>query len=264
MRTLLIVVDGMRPDAIEHLECVKKIMRKSSYCMRATTVMPPVTLPCHMSLFHSVDSYKHGTVTNVFAPQVRSINGLCEVLYQNNKKSAFFYSWGELRDISKPNTLTYSFFCKAKDAGYEETCDIVTNAAIKYLGQNYVDFTFLYLGYPDAVGHRCGWMSKEYMHAIEKCWDEIELVINSLPDGYSVFITADHGGHEKNHGENIKEDMLIPLIIIGEDFEKNAVIENANIKDIAPTIAAILGVEPDSEWEGKCIKPNLKRPERDF
>ena len=59
MRTLLILVDGMRPDAIENLPRVKALLEKSAYTMNATTVMPSVTLPCHMSLFHSVEPGRH-------------------------------------------------------------------------------------------------------------------------------------------------------------------------------------------------------------
>ena len=253
MRTLLILVDGMRPDAIENLDRTKKLLTEASYSMKATTVMPSVTLPCHMSLFHSVDPSRHGTTTNVYAPQVRPITGLCEVLLQNGKKSAFFYNWEELRDLSRPNSLSFSYFCKGRDVGYDKANDIVTDAAIKYLSQNYIDFAFLYLGYVDEAGHQYGWMSKEYMAAIENSFDNIERVLRSLPEDYTVFITADHGGHDRSHGTDMKEDMLIPLIILGDGFPKNTVIENANIKDIAPTLARVLGVTPDAEWEGKSF-----------
>ena len=91
MRTVLIVVDGMRPDAIAAMPRVQKLLKNASYTMTATTVMPSVTLPCHMSLFHSVDPSRHGTTTNTYAPQVRPINGLCEVLLNHKKTCAFLY-----------------------------------------------------------------------------------------------------------------------------------------------------------------------------
>ena len=196
MRILVILVDGMRADAIQNLPRVKEIMKKSAYSMEAQTVMPSVTLPCHMSLFHSVDPLRHGTTTNVYAPQVRPVNGLCEVLLQNGKKSAFFYNWEELRDLSRPNSLTFSFFCKGRDVGYDKANNVVTDAAIEYLTNNYTDFSFLYLGYSDEAGHQYGWMSDEYMEAIHNSWDNIERVISVLPEDYTVFITADHGGTE--------------------------------------------------------------------
>jgi predicted AlkP superfamily pyrophosphatase or phosphodiesterase len=253
MRTLVILVDGMRPDAIENLPQVKDLIKKSSYNMEATTVMPSVTLPCHMSLFHSVDPSRHGTTTNTYAPQVRPVNGLCEVLLQNKKKSALFYNWEELRDLSRPGSLTYSYFCKGRDVGYDKANDIVTDAAIEYLTNNDIDFAFLYLGYSDAAGHQYGWMSDEYMESIQNSWDNIERLINVLPEDYTVFITADHGGHDRIHGTELQEDMTIPLIISGKDFKENTKLKNANIKDIAPTVVKLLCVAPDEEWEGKSL-----------
>jgi len=43
------------------------------------------------------------------------------------------------------------------------------------------------------------------------------------------------------------------VIIKGENFAPNTVLENVNIMDIAPTITALLQVAPDSEWEGKSL-----------
>lgn len=253
MRTLLILVDGMRPDALENIEAAQDIIHKSSYIMDAKTVMPSVTLPCHMSLFHSVDPSRHGTTTNTYAPQVRTVKGLCEVLLENKKKSAFFYNWEELRDLSRPNSLTFSYFCKGRDIGYDKANDIVSAAAAEYLNKNYVDFAFLYLGYTDEAGHKNGWMSDEYMEAIENSWRNIKMVMSSLPEDYTVIITADHGGHDRTHGTDLPEDMTIPIIINGENFEAGKVLKNANIKDIAPTVTELIGAEPDDEWEGKSI-----------
>lgn len=252
-KVILILIDGMRPDAIENIPTVKKLMSKASYTMEATTVMPSVTLPCHMSLFHSVDPSRHGITTNVYSPQVRPVSGLCEVLLQNKKKCAFFYNWEALRDLSRPDSLTFSYFCKGGDIGYDKANNIVTDAAIEYLSKNQVDFTFLYMGYTDSVGHKYGWMSKEYISAINNSWDNIDRIINSLDDDYTIIITSDHGGHDRIHGTDTKEDMIIPLIIVGKDFKSNTIIPRANIKDIAPTIVKVLGVIPDKEWEGRCL-----------
>ena len=80
MKTILILVDGMRPDALENVESAQSIIKKSTYTMNAQTVFPSVTLPCLISLFHSVEPMRHGTTTNVYMPQVRPIRGLCNIL----------------------------------------------------------------------------------------------------------------------------------------------------------------------------------------
>ena len=252
MRVLLILVDGMRPDALEKIDVAQDLIQKSTYTMEAKTVMPSVTLPCHMSLFHSVDPWRHGVTTNVYTPQVRPIKGLCEVLLANKKTSAFFYNWEELRDLSRPQSLSFSYFYKGEE-DYERANNIVSGAAIDYIKENSVDFVFLYLGYPDAAGHKHGWMRNEYMDAIKNSWENINRVTASLPDDYTVIITADHGGHDRMHGTDAPEDMTIPIMIIGKGIEAGKVLQDANIKDIAPTIVKLLGVEPDEEWEGASL-----------
>lgn len=253
MKVLLILVDGMRPDALTDCEKAKKFAELSKSTMNGRTVMPSVTLPCHMSLFHSVDPLRHGTTTNTFAPQVRPINGICETLYAAGKRSAFFYNWGELRDLAKPETLSVSYFISGSKHDYGETNVILTDAAIDYIAKQEPDFTFLYLGEVDEKGHRFGWMSDEYIGAVKTSWDCIEKITNTLSDEYTVIVTADHGGHGRTHGTDMEEDMTIPLFIKGVDFESGAVFESVDIKDIAPTVNKLLGVESDPDWEGKPL-----------
>ena len=253
MRIMLILADGMRPDALTNIEKAQKIIASGKSTMTAGTVMPSVTLPCHMSLFHSVDPSRHGTTTNTYMPQVRPVAGLCETLKLFGKKSAFFYGWNELRDLVRPSNLSYSCFFRGAEYGYLNADAYLTNEAIRFLNANPIDFTFLYLGHPDFAGHRSGWMGEEYMESIKTSWDNIDKVIASLPDDYSFIITADHGGHARMHGSNMPEDMTIPMIFVGEIAERIQSLENANIKDIAPTVAALLGVNADPEWEGKSL-----------
>lgn len=253
MRTLLISVDGMRPDALEKVPEAQEIMKDCALAMDATTVMPSVTLPCHVSLFLSVDPSRHGNTTNIYTPQVRPIDGLCEVLYKNEKTSAMFFNWGQLRDLTKPWTVTHSCFYHGSKIGWEKTNTMVTDAAIKYLGENYTDFAFLYMGHLDIAGHDYGWMTEGYIEALKSSWKNIGRIMNSLPDDYTVIITSDHGGHERSHGTDLPEDMTIPVIIKGEDFPAGKELKNVNIKDIPPTIAKLLGVAPDAEWEGKSL-----------
>ena len=94
-KVLLILVDGMRPDSIlpgggPEFE---QFFRSGTYSLQGSTVFPPVTLPCHMSLFHSVDPDRHGVTTNVFVPQNHPIDGMVDLLYAAGKRTAFFYTW---------------------------------------------------------------------------------------------------------------------------------------------------------------------------
>lgn len=253
MKICMILVDGMRPDSLAGIEDAQRILKMSSYTMTAQTVNPSVTLPCHISLFHSVDPSRHGTVTNVYTPQVRPINGLFEVLWGAKKMNALFYDWEEIRDVSRPNSLAYSEFRSGRKRGYDNTNDWLSDDAIKILGEADYDCTFIYMGLTDMVGHNSGWMSHEFLEAMKHSWKNIAKLIDTLSDEYTFIITADHGGHDRTHGSDMPEDMTIPIIFCNKSKKLPIDFDNASIKDIAPTITKLLGVEPDSDWEGKSL-----------
>ena len=64
---------------------------------------------------------------------------------------------------------------------------------------------------------------------------------------------ADHGGHERSHGTDRLEDMTIPLFFYGPDFTPGENIKNASLLDIAPTIADIMSIGSDPDWEGRSL-----------
>ena len=78
----------------------------------------------------------------------------------------------------------------------------------------------------------------------------VEDVYNSIPKDYTIIFVADHGGHDRTHGTDMPEDMTIPMFYIGPCFEGGKVIENASLKDVAPTVAKLLECDPADEWEG--------------
>lgn len=253
MKVLLILMDGMRPDALEGIDYVEKLKKQASYTVTGSSVVPPVTLPCHMSLFHSVDPSRHGTTTNTYTPQVRPVEGLCEVLSKSKKRCAMFYSWEQLRDIARPGSLAFSFLYSVKYHDWDESARVCTDAAMDYIQKHDPEFTFLYIAYPDDAGHKFGYMSREYLDAVRFSWEQAERIIESLPEDYAVIITADHGGHDRTHGLEIPEDMTIPVFFMGQGFAAGKLLQNANLKDIAPTVTNLLGVETPDEWEGKSL-----------
>lgn len=254
-KVLLILVDGLRPDIIT--ECKNpygsRLLEMGSYSLEAETVYPSDTLPCHMSLFHSVPPDRHGVLTNTYVTQCRPVKGLCEQLAAAGKRCAFFYNWEELRDLSRPSALAYSFFASGAKHKYDKANEMVTQNALSYISDEKPDFAFVYLGFTDSAGHSRGWMSEEYASAASLSLDEIRQLVERFGEEYSIIITADHGGHGRVHGTRQPEDMRIPIICIGSEFEPGSALPKANICDIAPTVTALMGVSADEEWEGKSL-----------
>ena len=255
-KVLLILVDGMTPASLAASESpfYPELCRSSRYSLSVRTVMPSVTLPCHMSLFHSVSAERHGILTNTYVPQVRPVNGLCEVLAAAGKICAFFYNWEQLRDLSRPGSLRRSEFISWRHCSYEASNRMLTDAVIETLkAKDTPDFIFLYLGWVDEAGHKYGWMTPEYLTAVRESLAGIARIVEILPDEYRLIVTADHGGHDRSHGTDAPEDMTIPLFFRHASLAPGQLPDGATILDIAPTIAAWLGVPADPDWEGKVL-----------
>lgn len=252
-KVILILADGMRPDAMTSCghPFVEEMKLLSTYSLNAKAVFPSVTLPCHMSLFHSVEPTRHGTTTNIYMPQVRPVDGIVEVLRYNKKKCAFFITWEELRDLCRPGKLDACDFLNCNN--YDNVNEIITARAIKYITEQQPDFVFLYLADTDSMGHRYGWMSPEYMKDAHDSIECVKQVYERFGEDYSIIFLADHGGHDRTHGTDMPEDMTIPLFFMGAEFDKCKVLPEASIKDVAPTIAKLLECEPAKEWEGTSV-----------
>lgn len=249
-KVLLILVDGMRPDALD--KCgdgyLYDLAKKSYATLEARTVMPSVTLPCHASLFYGVEPGRHGITTNTWTPMVRPIDSLFDVIAKAGGICAAFYNWEQLRDMWAPGSVDMACFSNLHKT--QNTDAMLTDLATGYIRSKNPDFVFLYLGQTDEVGHGSGWMSDEYLKSVKNVNVFIKSIIERIPKDYTVIVTADHGGHDRCHGTDMAEDMTTPLII-KTDLVPPGKIENADIRDIAPTVAKILGVSKPAEWEGK-------------
>ncbi|MBR4769126.1 MAG: alkaline phosphatase family protein [Lachnospiraceae bacterium] len=252
-KVILIVVDGMRPDAMTSCgePFTSEMQKKAQYSMACRTVFPSLTLPCHISLFYSVPPERHGTTTNQYAPMVHPMDGLVSVIRNAGARSAMFYGWEQLRDIARPGDMMLTEYRRI--GSFPDTDDYFTEQAVRCASDQKVPFIFLYLGETDEVGHKYGWMSPEYLQTVGNAIRNVRKVLEALAPEYDVIVTADHGGHDRSHGTLMEEDMTIPLFCFGEEFCPGAVFQNASILDVAPTIAKIMGLPADEDWEGKAL-----------
>lgn len=253
-KVILISIDGMRPDGV--MQCghpfVNEMMKRGAYTLTAQTVFPSVTLPCHMSMFHSVPPERHGITTNIYMPQVRPINGLFEQIKGAGGVSAMYYGWEPLRDVSRPESLKYAVYLNAM---FEDATDgKLTDEAMARIEKTKPDFVFLYMVETDEKGgHGSGWMTETYLQYIHDAIENVKRVYEAYGDEYTILVTADHGGHDRGHGSTMSEDMTIPMFFLGDMFEAGQALDGVTILDLAPTVAKIMGVPFAPEWEGKPL-----------
>lgn len=248
-KVILITIDGMRVDGF--LQCgnpfVEDMMKRSTYGLKGSNVMPTDTLPCHMSLFTSTTPEIHNVKSNTYKPPVQHIEGLVETINANGKKTAMFYGWEEMSDVVRPGGLSYSEYFPSHGDGYTDT--VMTRKAVDYIKKESPDFLFLHLDGTDCSGHDVGWMTKEYFATVSEALDCVKTILCELGE-YSVVVTSDHGGAGTDHGGDSPEERTIPVFYFGRDFEEGKDIGEFSIMDIAPTVTKIMGVPTPECWLG--------------
>ena len=256
-KVILISIDGMRPDGF--LACgnpyIHEMMAKSYYTLDGTNVYPTVTLPCHMSLFHSVPPERHGITTNLYLPMARPLPGLFEQLSAAKSVNAMYYGWAPLQDVHKPASVKYAELIQAYTEESSDTA--LTDAALARIAKSKPDFVFLYMVETDEKGgHDNGWMTEAYLERVSIAISNVKRVLEACGDEYTVVVTSDHGGHDRSHGTTMPEDSTIPMFYFGKMFPQGQRFSGGSILDIAPTIVDIMGADPADEWEGTSV---LKR-----
>jgi len=256
---ILFLIDGLRPDALKasHTPVIDGIRQFGASSFNTKTVMPSLTLPCHTSLFTSTVPETHGVTTNDWMstpPSCDSLiqNGLINTIKKEGGKTAAFYNWDPLGDLTRAGAFDREISFKDNESMQGD--QVVTEAAVNWFKKNTFTFAFIYLGYVDMAGHADGWMSDTYLKAIANVDQCIERVLQVVPKNTSIMITSDHGGHGKHHGTNCDEDMTTPFIIKGSGVPGNHTIKrDMSIIDIAPTILRRLDIEIPQNWEGNAI-----------
>lgn len=251
---VFVMIDGMRPDAIAAAQCenLQAFMRRGASTLTAQSVMPSVTLPCHTSIFHSVPPGRHGITTNYYIPMARPLPGLVEVARMHGKKSAFVHNWEPLRDLTRPEQLSYSWCHEPPlDQSYD---DEMHREAVRVVQSQRYDFVFVYYGSVDTAGHVYGWMEDGYLAQLKHVDTLVGELLAAIPTDSHIVIQADHGGHERTHGTDMPEDMTIPWMATGPTIKPGHQIQRAvSLIDTAPTLARMLGIGTHEDWNGTAV-----------
>ncbi len=261
MKTILMVIDGCRPDALSQATTpsIDHMIKNGASTLCAVTVSPPITLPVHFSIFTSLSPTAHGVLTNTGSPSLSSeARSLIDIAKDFGKTTASFYGWEHFRNLSTPGALDHSHLTKSSSV---ENCDIeIAEAAASYLVSSLPDFCFVYFEGTDMAGHENGWMSKEYLEAIENADNAVGIIMealerNKLFASFNIILLSDHGGIGKQHKHDVKEVMTVPWIAYGHGIKaQHRIKHDVSILDTAPTIAMLMDIPAHHSWQGCAIR----------
>lgn len=253
---LLVSIDGLRPDALAAVACpnISGLRARGATTLQATTVMPSITLPCHMTMFRSVPPQRHDVFTNEFAPGAALVPGIADVAHAAGKRTGFFFNWGPLRDLAGPLSVDVALWRNDCETNPDSDAILAAEAA-RCLRAEPFDFAFFYFGTVDPAGHIYKWMSEGYLAQLARVDEALGVLLAALPEESTVLLTSDHGGHRFAHGSDIPEDMTVPWLIAGPGIRRDHTIASpVSLLDTAPTLARVLGCDPPAQWEGRCVE----------
>ncbi len=141
--------------------------------------------------------------------------------------------------------------------------------AINFMDANRKDPTlvFLYSVHTDHAGHGFGWMSPEYIAAVEKADVAVGDLIKALKakdlfKNTHFLLITDHGGINKGHGGTSMREMQVPWAAVGPKIKKLGLTDfyNSN-KNTALVVARLFDIKEDKlpkSWTGVAPKVIFK------
>jgi arylsulfatase A-like enzyme len=230
------------------------IMKKAAYSLTARTIRHASTLPSHAAMLSGFDVKEHGLFWNSWKPERGWIHvpTVFDAAEQSGQKAAAFVGKQKLAHIAHPGSVDVfsrpGYFCKK-----------VVDEAARYFVEKKPQIEFIHFSDPDDLGHSDGWMSNQQFEAVrhtDKCLGSlVEAVTAAGLDRETLFIlSADHGGHGKNHSGKIKEDRLIPWIAWGPGVRAgHRIAAPISTVDTAATALWVLGYPAPPGLQGRPV-----------
>jgi arylsulfatase A-like enzyme len=259
---LLVSIDGLRPDAIGTFATptLRRLMREGSYTLTAQTIMPSKTLPSHTSMLTGELPERHGVRWNNVLTAKKDLVELptiFSVARSHGYRTAAFFSKSKFHPLQRPGTLDYS---QAPGGWFGRWhADRTTGDVVTYLAGARPNVLFVHLSDPDHAGHGSGWMSKDYGRAVEAADTAVATIVAAADrtyghSNYSVIVTADHGGHDRDHGSSDPRDVTIPWIAWGRGVVPGEIVDSVvRTTDTAASVLYLLGLEEPTEWAGTPV-----------
>ena len=186
-------------------------------------------------------------------------NGLKQIRIAETEKYphvTFFFSGGREEPftgekrimIPSPKVATY-------DLKPEMSAIELTDAILPEIKNKTFDFCCLNYANADMVGHTGIW--KAAIKAVETVDGCVEKVVTAaLANGYTVFLTADHGNADYMINEDGTPNTahtlnLVPFFII--DKEWKGTIKPGKLGDLAPTILTMMNLPVPKEMTGEIL-----------
>lgn len=266
-RVVLVLADGLRPDAITptDMPSLDSLARAYTTALRASTVRPSRTVAALASLATGVAPATHGLIEPGlgFLKRLPSLRPLARELTRGGIPSQVLAS-----ELLPAERAVLWALTKAAGLGRYRSAglrarEVARSALTVALGQeDGGGLVFVYLNDCDQAGHAHGWMSPQYRAAAVEV-DAAIGVLADLTEHSLLIVMADHGGggvSPHDHAEPHPTNDHIPLILAGPDVtRRHQLTRHVSLLDVPPTVLWWFGLEVPVTYEGRVLTQAFTR-----
>ncbi len=262
-RVIVVVLDGLRPDAIDafDLATLRGLAARHAHTRAAATVAPSVTAAAMGSLLTGVSPERHGLTSDRFhIPRSRGpISPLPRVI-----EEAGYLTTACMADVP----LLYRRIARglARRLGVTrpsfdgDGANAILQAARPWLNAQRSGLLLFHWPDADRAGHAHGWMSAEYGRGAQAMDDALGRLVDLTGlehDPSTVLIAlADHGGggvDPRDHDSAHPLDRTIPIVVAGGSVVPGPLRPDASILDVPATVLWALGIARPPVYEGRPL-----------
>lgn len=269
-RVILVVLDGLRPDAIDAfgLEHLQRLMARGAWTRTATTVSPSVTAAAMGSLVSGAPPAVHGLRSDRFHLPIPTgrVDPLPRVLADHGLPSSAFVR--ELPLLFRPLGGRIARMAGVGDARFAGTdAPSILLGARGTLRARRPGLVLLHWPDTDRAGHAHGWMSREYGEAARRMDASLGLLV-ALAELWSdpstlLVAMADHGGGgavPDDHDSAHPLDRTIPICLAGAAVRTGELAPHASLLDVPATVCWALGVPIPGSYAGRVLLEAFGHP----
>ena len=267
-RVVLVVLDGLRPDAIPRfgLTHLTEVARSGASTMLGRTVSPSVTACAMASLLTGAAPERHGLQSDRFhIPRPSGpLHPLPKVLAEHGlPTSAFLAATPMIFTGIARRIAAYLGVAKASFSG--DGCAEILAAARPALRDQQRGLLVMHWPDGDRAVHEHGWMSAGYANAVRRMDGAMGALrgLIDLTDPATLLIAlADHGGGgavATHHNSEHPFDRTIPMILAGGAVRRGDLAPGSSLLDVPATICWALGVPRPESYVGSPLMAALRR-----
>jgi PAS domain-containing protein len=284
-RIYLVIIDGLRADRSYELPYLDELRRRG-VDLEVTSHYPTWSRPNYVSILTGVPPSASGVRTNHHATPVL-LDSLMDRAHAAGLRVAVATDYDNLPrlflrrrgDLHKPRALVEPIHLDPEDPVFSETREPVAIAGpdadlvspfddARYapwpggfaeagaaLVADRAELVVLLVGAVDLAGHSSGATSPKYREAALAADHALALALANIDlTKDAVVITADHGHTDRGgHGGIEPEVRMVPLVLAGAGVEPGAAVYDGRLIDVAPTVAALLGIPAPGHGLGRTL-----------